>query len=48
MTHAKQVRSDLGTGEVNLIGRGFLLHWRQPVISYTLREREREDSRTEK
>jgi hypothetical protein len=44
MTHAEQVRSDLGTGEVNLSGGGFSLHLYEPVISYT----EREDNRTKK
>ncbi len=46
MTHAEQVRSDLGIGSVNLSGRGISLHLYRPVISYT--QIEREDSRTEK
>ncbi len=41
MTHAEQVRSDLGIGSVNLSGRGISLHLYRPVISYTRRERER-------
>ncbi len=40
MTHADQVRSDLGTGEVNLCGGGFSLHlFRQSSVKHAEIER---------